>query len=295
MQQFQDNQPSHSQHQQNVPLAPHMYEISRHMSVQPMTMSRQYVSSVSSSYPVRYLDLTRGKLQYLSHLTDQFNLQVQQQYVYSSQFHPQQSQPYASNLNTPPPQISPQQQLFLPPLQNIFSSYISQSQSLLMSIFTSRNSDMSHSQSLPTLISRQSSMALSLISKDEHSPFVEFKKSSVIKIVNLETNIKVLNRYRQKFEPEWKVNLPLKPMNNETDKETELSSEEYYTAVKAKRPDLRLVQFIEMFNVNMLIKEIVDVLILMLLIIGMNVSFDYWVEQRILILTRRKLKVCTSF
>ena len=112
--------------------------------------------------------------------------------------------------------------------------------------------------------------------------------------MNPETKAKVLNRCQQEFEQGWKVNLPLKPVNNGTGKEAELLSEQYYATAKAKRQDLRLVQFIGVvFKVNMLIKEIMYVLILTLLIIGMNVSFDCWVEQRIPILNWRKLRVCT--
>jgi hypothetical protein len=83
-------------------------------------------------------------------------------------------------------------------------------------------------------------------------------------------------------------------VNNGTGKEAELLSEEYYAVAKAKRQDLRLVEFIGVFKVNTLITEIMYVLILTLLVIGMNISFDYWVEQRILILNQRKLRVGIS-
>ena len=67
----------------------------------------------------------------------------------------------------------------------------------------------------------------------------------------------LLNRCQEEFERGWKVNLPPKPEDDATGKEAELLSEAYYTAAKAKRQGLGLVQFIgELFKLNMLIEKI---------------------------------------
>ena len=67
----------------------------------------------------------------------------------------------------------------------------------------------------------------------------------------------LLNRCQEEFERGWKVNLPPKPADDATGKEAELLSEAYYTAAKAKRQGLGLVQFIgELFKLNMLIEKI---------------------------------------
>ena len=67
----------------------------------------------------------------------------------------------------------------------------------------------------------------------------------------------LLNRCQEEFERGWKINLPPKPDDNAVGQEAELLSEEYYTAAKAKRQGLGLVQFIgELFKLNMLIEKI---------------------------------------
>jgi Nucleoporin autopeptidase len=53
MQQFQGDQLSHSPHQQNIPLAPHLYGISPHMPVQPMP-AMATLSSVTSINSFEY-------------------------------------------------------------------------------------------------------------------------------------------------------------------------------------------------------------------------------------------------
>ena len=70
----------------------------------------------------------------------------------------------------------------------------------------------------------------------------------------------LLNRCQEEFERGWKVNLPPKPEGDAVGKEAELLSEAYYTAAKAKRQGLGLVQFIgELFKLNMLIEKIMYV------------------------------------
>jgi translation initiation factor 4G len=67
----------------------------------------------------------------------------------------------------------------------------------------------------------------------------------------------LLNRCQEEFERGWKINLPPKPDDDAVGKEAELLSEAYYTAAKAKRQGLGLVQFIgELFKLNMLSEKI---------------------------------------
>ena len=71
----------------------------------------------------------------------------------------------------------------------------------------------------------------------------------------------LLNRCQEEFERGWKINLPPKPDEDAVGKEAELLSEAYYTAAKAKRQGLGLVQFIgELFKLNMLIEKIMYVI-----------------------------------
>ena len=108
----------------------------------------------------------------------------------------------------------------------------------------------------------------------------------------------LLNRCQEEFERGWKINLPPKPDDDATGKEAELLSEAYYTAAKAKRQGLGLVQFIgELFKLNMLIEKIMYLSPLLFCpdCKGMNVSFGYWVVRKILILNQRKWRVYVDY